>query len=124
MTTRIVYAQLQTSDFANAKTFYAQLCGWTITDDPPGAGPAYAEASADGKPVGGIMPLPAPGVPPHWLLYLDVDDLDAAVASAQRLGATVVVPPMNVAAKNVRISVLKDPAGADFALRSALSGGA
>lgn len=124
MATRFVYAQLQTSDPSRATEFYRDLCGWTVTADPADEGSPYVEAFADGQSVAGIMPLPAPGINSGWLLYLAVDDLDAAVQTAKRLGATVVVAPTDVAAKSVRISVLKDPTGASFALRGPLKTGA
>lgn len=123
MASRFVYAQLQTSDPSIATAFYRDLCGWTVTADLPGAGPPYVEAVANGEAVAGIMPLPAPGMPSSWLLYLAVDDLDEAVQTAKGLGATVVVPPTDITAKGVRISVLKDPTGASFALRGPLSSG-
>lgn len=122
MAGRFVYAQLQTSNPSAATVFYRDLCGWTMTDDPPSAGPPYTEASIGADSIAGIMPLPAPGMVPSWLLYLAVDNLDAAVATAERLGATVIMPPTNIAAKHIRVSVLKDPTGAVFALRGPLSG--
>ncbi|MES0175382.1 VOC family protein [Mesorhizobium sp. M0006] len=120
MASRFVYAQLQTSDPSVATSFYQDLCEWTAKDDPPSAGPQYTEAFADGDSVAGIMPLPAAGLTSSWLVYLSVDDLDAAVRKATGLGATVIVPPTDIRAKGVRVSVLKDPTGANFALRGHL----
>jgi len=122
MGSRFVYAQLQTSDPSRATMFYHELCGWTLKDDPPGGGPPYTEAFTDGESVAGIMPVPAPSLSSRWLLYLSVEDLDAATQKAQSLGATVVVPPTDIAAKGCRISVLTDPTGAAFALRGPLLG--
>jgi uncharacterized protein len=122
MPSRFTYAQLQTSNLAAAKEFYAELCGWTLIDDPPG-GPPYTEVMAGADPVAGLMPAPAPGVPSFWLLFLSVDDTDQATARAERLGARIVTAPMDIAPKNCRISVLTDPTGAVFALRGPLRGG-
>jgi uncharacterized protein len=122
MASRFVYAQLQTSNPPVATAFYRDLCGWTMKDDPPGAGPPYTEALIGADSIAGIMPLPASGMASGWLLYLAVDNLDAAVSTAKRLGATVIMPPTNVVPKGVRVSVLKDPTGAAFALRGPLSG--
>src|SRR2546421_240710 len=101
MASRFVYAQLQTSDAAHAVEFYRDLCGWTVQDDPPGHGPPYTEAFADGASVAGIMSLQAPSESPRWLLYLSVDDADVATEKARRLGATVRMPPTDIAAKGV-----------------------
>jgi uncharacterized protein len=117
---RFVYAQLQTSDTARAKDFYRDLCGWTITDDPPGAGPPYAEITVNDEHIAGIMPLPAAGQPSFWLAYFSVADVDAAVHAAETLGATVLVPATDIAPKGFRIAVLSDPTGAAFALRGPL----
>ena len=32
------------------------------------------------------MPLSPPGVPPHWLVYFGVEDIDAALAKVAELG--------------------------------------
>jgi predicted enzyme related to lactoylglutathione lyase len=54
-------------------------------------------------------------VPPHWLLYTAVDDVDAAADTTQQNGGAVVAPPMDV--PNVgRMAVLQDPEGATFAV--------
>jgi predicted enzyme related to lactoylglutathione lyase len=53
--------------------------------------------------------------PPHWLVYIGTDDVDATTARAKELGATIHVEPMDI--PNVgRFSVLQDPAGAAFGL--------
>jgi hypothetical protein len=51
------------------------------------------------------------GVPPNWMLYVLVDDADAAAARASSLGATVIVPPFDVT-ESGRMSVIMDPTGA------------
>jgi len=116
-----VYAQLQTLDPAGAKNFYKELCGWTMKDDPPSAGPPYTEALVGAEAVAGIMPLLEPSGAAHWLLYLSVDDVDTASQKAERLGAKILLPPMDISAKACRISMLADPSGARFALRGPLS---
>jgi hypothetical protein len=52
------------------------------------------------------------GTPPHWSVTFAVDDADATAAKATELGGEVVVAPMD--APWVRMTVLKDPAGATF----------
>lgn len=52
---------------------------------------------------------------PHWLPYFAVEDVDATLADAERLGGRVTLAPMDV--ENVgRIANLADPAGAAFAV--------
>jgi predicted enzyme related to lactoylglutathione lyase len=54
-------------------------------------------------------------VPPNWMPYFQVGNVDSAVQKAQSLGATVYVPPSDIA--NVgRFAVIADPQGAIFAI--------
>jgi hypothetical protein len=55
------------------------------------------------------------GVPDHWSVYWDVDDVDAAVALAQQLGGALVDGPMDT--PYGRMATVSDPAGAPFKLR-------
>lgn len=104
--------ELLTHDVEKARAFYTALFGWTFQ-----VSPEYSEIVHEGKHQGGVMKIdPAWGnVPPHWMTYFQVDDLDASFAKAQSLGAKVFVPPTEIA--NVgRFATLDDPQGAGFAL--------
>ena len=65
------------------------------------------------------MQLPAEaqeaGAPSHWLAYTAVADVDATVAEAQGLGASVYVPGTDIPGAG-RFAVLADPQGATFAV--------
>ena len=63
----------------------------------------------------GLMALPAEaaGAPPHWMGHVAVDDIEAIVAQAQKLGAAVHVPPREIPDMG-RFAVLADPQGALF----------
>jgi predicted enzyme related to lactoylglutathione lyase len=107
--------ELMTPDPAASKKFYAAVAGWTSMDMPMGSGMTYTmclrEAKGpDGKPrqAAGMMKMP-PDVPrPFWLSYITVEDCDASVAKATKLGAKPTSPPMDI--PNVgRFSVLLDP---------------
>jgi predicted enzyme related to lactoylglutathione lyase len=115
-TGRFVWHELHTGDRAKAIQFYKQLFGWDIKDTPMGPGEPYGLCFLGGKDMAGITKSMAPAnVPPHWLAYLGVEDVDAAAAKAQKLGAKVVSPPMDI--PNVgRFAVVTDPQGAAFAL--------
>ncbi len=72
----------------------------------------------EGKDVGGGYQMGGPqfeGVPPHWMAYVWVNDVDATVGKAAALGGKIVAPPMDV--PNVgRMAFLQDPQGAHFAV--------
>jgi predicted enzyme related to lactoylglutathione lyase len=69
--------------------------------------------------VGGLYNLRAEdrarGVPTHWLVYLAVDDVDAATPRVAALGGRVVAGPFDVGT-NGRMTVAADTEGAMFAL--------
>jgi len=105
--------ELLTTDVAGAKAFYGTVFGWDAQDagDPV----AYTEWKLDDRSIGGLMAkrpdMPAE-VPPHWGVYFAVDDVDAMVKRAEKLGASVLVPPMDI--EPGRFAGLTDPGGASF----------
>jgi predicted enzyme related to lactoylglutathione lyase len=56
-----------------------------------------------------------PGVPPHWLPYVFVDDADATIAKAKKGGGTVQFGPENIPGIG-RFGVIQDPTGAVIAV--------
>jgi uncharacterized protein len=67
---------------------------------------------------GGMMKKPAEAPGTYWLHYVRVaDSADAAADRAQKLGAKLMVGPMEVPGGD-RIAVLQDPQGAVFAVHS------
>jgi predicted enzyme related to lactoylglutathione lyase len=67
---------------------------------------------AGGTEWGGFMPLQAEqGVPPHWISYVTVPDVDAATAKAQELGGQVAVPGTDIPSVG-RFAVIASPHGA------------
>ena len=55
----------------------------------------------------------ARAVPPHWNLYIAVENADAAASKAASLGAKVLAPAFDVFDAG-RMAVLEDPTGAVF----------
>jgi len=111
-----VWDELHTSDPAAAKSFYGEVFGWTARDQDMGGMTYTIFQSPGGTDVGGCMKLmegmPAP---PHWLVYIGTDDVDASTARAKELGATVHIEPADIPSVG-RFSVLQDPTGAVFGL--------
>ena len=54
-------------------------------------------------------------VPPHWMIYVAVDDADAIAAKAAGLGGEVVMQPFDVL-ESGRMAVIKDPFNAVFSI--------
>ena len=114
---RFVWHELLTSNPAAAATFYGKVIGWkTKAWDPDSS---YKMFAVNDVAVAGYLPLPdqakLAGSPPHWMTYIGVPDVDAAVRQATGLGAQVHVAPRDIPAAG-RFAVLADPQGATFAV--------
>ena len=115
------WIDLTTTDVAGAKAFYGGLFGWTADDRPTGGGPDYTMMMLDGHPVAGATPMSsdmqAMGMPPVWVSYVKIDDIDGAAARAVEAGGAVFVPPMDVLDSG-RMALVQDPTGAAFGMWS------
>jgi uncharacterized protein len=109
------WIELATSDQTAAKNFYGALFGWTPNDMPMGTGEFYTIFRLDGRDAAAGYTLRpdqvAQHVPPHWMLYIQVDNVDASAAKVQPLGGKVIVAPFDVFDAG-RMSVIQDPTGA------------
>jgi len=112
----LCWADLSTPDTKRASDFYSALFGWQIMADEKDKS-GYLHIKNGEHFIGGIPPAAhrPPGVPPHWLAYFWVDDVDASAAKAKQMGAKLCVLPMTI--ENVgRMAVIADPQGAVFAI--------
>src|SRR5262245_11014429 len=86
--------ELGTSDQTAAKMFYETLFGWTSTDTPMGPAEVYTVFKSGGRDAGACYTLrpgqQTAGVPPHWMVYVAVANVDEAAKRAAALGGSVV----------------------------------
>lgn len=106
------WAELSTRDQAAAHPFYAAVFGWEakVAED-------YTEFQLGGTSVAGCMDMPSmvpAEVPSYWMPYFTAADPAAKAQEAAALGATVVLPFMEMA--EVAFSVVQDPHGSTFGL--------
>jgi len=113
MANPFVHVELHTGDLTRAKAFYSALFDWNLQDMPMPGGGSYTMINV-GEGTGGGM-MGDPGVPPHWLAYVGVDDVVATTAKAKSLGATLVQDVLEVGDYGW-MSIITDPTGATFAL--------
>jgi uncharacterized protein len=109
----LVWNELATNDLDGATAFYAGLFGWEIAQFP-GSEQTYLAIKNGEASNGGIREAEPSGVPPHWLVYFGVDDLDAALRRVQDLGGTLHAGPIDI--QMARIAIVADPQGAVLAL--------
>jgi uncharacterized protein len=109
-----VWHEVYTSNVQATIDFYTQCLGFgTQAMNMEGMG-TYNMLTMNGHGVAGIMDLSMmdmQGVPPHWATYLAVDDVDARIEKCTAMGATVVVPAMDVPTVG-RMALISDPQGA------------
>ena len=113
----LCWAELDTTDMNSAEKFYTALFGWGAKRGGEAANETpYTEWQRDGNSIGGMMTIPKEWgpVPPNWLVYFMVSDVDATTKKAGSLGGQAVVPPTDIP-KTGRFSVIRDPQGAVFA---------
>ena len=112
------WVDLQTTDQAAAKRYYAALFGWAYEDGSMPQGGVYSMAILHGETVAAIVPMPPgtrEGMPPMWNTYLAVDDVDSAVANVGPADGQVLMPPTDIGDAG-RMAFVADPTGAAVGL--------
>jgi predicted enzyme related to lactoylglutathione lyase len=100
------------------RDFYAAVAGWVPADVPMGD---YADFSmhrpGEQNPVAGICHARGTNanLPPQWLIYITIANLDQSIARCQELGGNVLVGPKSLGYYG-RLAIIQDPAGAVAAL--------
>jgi uncharacterized protein len=109
--------ELNTRDVDAAKAFYGAVFGWSFEDQDMGEMGVYTVLKAGDASVGGMLDITGrvpDEVPPHWLVYLSVEDSDGALEKVKAGGGAVRFGPIDIPVG--RFAVVSDPAGAVFAL--------
>lgn len=114
----ILWHDLTVPDAERVRDFYASVIGWTHAPVNVGDYDDYSMlAPGDGSGVAGICHARGEnaGLPPQWLMYVAVDDLDASLERCIAAGGEI-VSPIRGSEEGWRFSVIRDPAGAVLAL--------
>lgn len=104
---------ISSPDAARARSFYRDLFGWpmTVLND------TYALVGAEGRPIGGVGQA-GPDSPYTGLVaYFPVDDVDTALALAEKLGGSRTLEPQSVPGMG-RIAAFTDLDGNPVGLMS------
>lgn len=112
--------ELMTTDAPAAMTFYSQVFGWQPSEamdmGPMGK---YQMFNRPHGMIGGMMNKPPEmaNVPPNWLIYFRVPDINAAAERIKANGGQIVNGPMEVPGGDWIVNGI-DPQGAAFALHA------
>lgn len=120
------WVELITSDLGRAGAFYSSVVGWSTKrvamadgSRPPAPGePALLMFQSEGNEVAGALLSDdqAPGkTQPRWIVYFQVDNVDAAIKRTLDKGGTLLIHPFDVGTI-VRLAVVADPDGTPFGL--------
>jgi len=88
MTNAVMHWQMLSADPERTAEFYGVLFGWQVSASN---GLGYREVKTGGAVDGGIWPAP-PGSPEAVQIYIEVPDIEAALARAVELGGSVIMP--------------------------------
>jgi uncharacterized protein len=109
------WVELATTDQRIAKSFYEKLFEWEASDVPMGPEDYYTIFKLGGRDVGAAYTLRteqrSAGVQPHWMLYVAVENADAAARRASELGGKLCMQAFDVFDLG-RMAVIQDPTGA------------
>lgn len=111
-----VWFDLMTTDVEAAKAFYSDVVGWTVQSFGADASreKPYDMFVGSRGPMGGCMDMPdepkALGVPPHWLAYIHVPDIEGSLVRVAELGGQLMG---RFAVDGVgQMAIIRDPANA------------
>jgi uncharacterized protein len=109
---RVVHLELHTGELADACNFYERLLGWQPHSVSAAERSYLALDLGVGRLGGGLVQCPT--LRSLWLPYVEVRDVRRATEAADRLGASLLLPPREGPAG--WRSVISTPAGGELAL--------
>lgn len=107
----ITWFDLTVKDAPRLRNFYAKVAGWKPVGLDMGGYEDFCMNAPSGKTIAGVCHARGDnkGIPPKWLLYINVASLAKSIAAAKKLGGKVVHGPRSMGG---RMAVIQDPAGA------------
>ena len=114
----IIWTDLTVENAEEVRDFYSRVVGWEPSGVSMGDYDDFNMSSpADGSPVAGVCHARGgnQGLPPQWLIYVQVEDVGKSAQQCTELGGQVLVQPRGMG-EHGRFCVIQDPAGAVMAL--------
>lgn len=114
----IGWTDLTVEHAEQVRDFYQAVTGWQATPlDMGGYSDFMMSDPMNGNPVAGVCHARGGNaqLPPVWLIYINVADLEKSIANCVALGGQVIAEPKEYGGQG-RYCVIRDPAGACAAL--------
>lgn len=109
--------ELATTNVQAAKDFYGKIFGWEFVDHNMGE-MTYTMVKMNNKDLAGIWSIPKDKqqeIPPHWMAYILVANVEETLKKAENQGASI-VKPVSQAGDFGLFAIITDPTGAHVAL--------
>jgi predicted enzyme related to lactoylglutathione lyase len=109
----VVHFEVIGKDGEKLRSYYSELFGWEIDANNPmkyGIVPREGNVNADGAGIGGGIGGAPEGYDGHVTFYVQVPDVEAALAKAESLGGTRMMGPDQVM-EGLVIGLFNDPEG-------------
>ena len=109
----VVHFEIMGKDAKKLHGYYSELFGWEFDSDNPmnyGTLAREQNVSAEGIGIGGGVGQAPDGYDGHVTFYVEVPDVEAALAKADELGGTRMMGPDKVM-EGIEIGLFTDPEG-------------
>ena len=109
----VVHFEIIGEDAEKLRSYYSELFGWEFeTDNPMNYGVVQRDGnvSAEGIGIGGGVGGGPEGYSGHVTFYIEVPDVEAALAKAESLGGTRVMGPETIM-ESIELGLFTDPEG-------------
>ena len=109
----VVHFEIIGTDAKKLQSYYSELFGWEIDADNPmnyGIVQRDGNTGGDGVGIGGGVGAAPEGYDGHVTFYIEVPDVEAALAQAESLGGKRMMGPMKVP-DGPEIGHFNDPEG-------------
>lgn len=113
---KFVWFEHISKDSQRAQAFYRDVLGWKARPFPEDSGyDMIFTGNTDDTMIGGYAAPRRDREPSHWMSYVSVEDVDAAVKTAVQHGGRVVEPPNDMPGVG-RMARIADPQGAEISV--------
>jgi uncharacterized protein len=109
----VVHFEIIGQDAERLRSYYSELFGWEINAENPmdyGIVAREGNVNADGVGIGGGIGTGPEGYSGHVTFYIEVPDVEAALAKAESLGGTRMMGP-DQPMEGLEIGLFTDPEG-------------
>ena len=111
----IVHFEVIGKDGDKLRSYYSELFGWefgeVIGPTNYAVVPRDGNTNADGIGIGGGVGTGPEGYDGHVTFYVEVPDVEAALAKAESLGGTRTMGPHKMSEPDIEIALFTDPEG-------------